>query len=101
MKGIKQNENVKTKEERTAGRNKNHDGLTTSVHSHSSMSSMTEAWPPTPYGGSIKTATGGQRGAAMPSQKNKNPAPNTTNNKTSMNVKFKIIEYFVRKKINQ
>lgn len=32
----------KEERESTAGRNKNHEGLTTSVHSHSSMSSMTE-----------------------------------------------------------
>lgn len=49
MKGIKQTEKAKKKGERTAGRNKNHDGLTTSAHSHCSMSSMTEDWPPTPY----------------------------------------------------
>ena len=63
--------------ERTAGRNKNHDGLTTSVHSHSSMSSMTEDWPPTPYGAASRPpqVAGKQK---TKKNKKKNPTPNTT-----------------------
>lgn len=66
----------KEERESTAGRNKNHEGLTTSVHSHSSMSSMTEDWPPTPYGGQHQDRQRWpEERAAMPQKKKKIPRP--------------------------